>query len=303
MTKLLFLSCALFTLVACEAHQDIGSCGDDLGCISRALACENVSDGDPCTLSSGETGTCEAGSCATPLCTPTMETCNGTDDDCNGIVDDAPGCGGVCAGQPDGASCTTNDPTGLVLTGSCLGGQCVVVEDCIAEVCNNGIDDDCNGIVDDGCSGICAGVPEGATCTWQDAGGVTHTGVCRLGECEKIDCGPELCNGLDDDCNGVIDDAPGCGGVCAGQPDGTSCTIMDPTGNLVGQCFGGVCEPDCSGPEICNGADDDCDGTVDNGLVCLSSCAGMMDGTACTATVNGVPRAAFCENEVCTPAP
>jgi hypothetical protein len=74
----------------------------------------------------------------------------------------------------------------------------------------------------------------------------------------------ESCNGVDDDCNGQVDDGnPGGGAVCN-------------TG------FPGVCAPGttaCSGgalscvanvlpgtlPEVCNGVDDNCDGTVDEG--------------------------------------
>jgi hypothetical protein len=51
----------------------------------------------------------------------------------------------------------------------------------------------------------------------------------------------ETCNNVDDDCNGLVDDAPGCVVTCAPSP------------------------------EICNGADDDCDGLVDEGHFCGGS--------------------------------
>jgi Notch-like protein len=67
---------------------------------------------------------------------------------------------------------------------------------------------------------------------------------------------PEVCNGLDDDCDGVTDENLGirrCGrGVCDHE---------------VPACMAGVgldCDPfEGATPELCNGLDDDCDGVVD----------------------------------------
>lgn len=77
------------------------------------------------------------------------------------------------------------------------------------------------------------------------------------------DCVPEICNGLDDDCDGSVDeDVPGAGtacdtalpGVCAA---GTStCTNAAMT-----------CEPNVKpSPEAPDGLDNDCNGQVDDGL-------------------------------------
>jgi hypothetical protein len=91
----------------------------------------------------------------------------------------------------------------------------------------------------------------------------------------------ELCNGIDDNCNGVVDENPEltvCGpGVC---------------GNATKTCVAGVevaCVrtsiPGYSATEVCgDGLDNDCDGNVDNGCACtagsMTSCWGGSQ-TAC----------------------
>jgi len=82
------------------------------------------------------------------------------------------------------------------------------------------------------------------------------TGV-AWGACDAPEPAPEACNGLDDDCNGAVDDvlpAP-----CRLSGEGGACDGIE------------VCEPDTGprcvapppGPEACNGLDDDCDGETD----------------------------------------
>ena len=83
----------------------------------------------------------------------------------------------------------------------------------------------------------------------------------------------ELCNGLDDNCDGAVDegldremfedlDGDGHG---AGDPILT----CDPDGELAstaGDCDDGDAEVHPAATEVCNGVDDDCDGEVDEGL-------------------------------------
>jgi hypothetical protein len=67
----------------------------------------------------------------------------------------------------------------------------------------------------------------------------------------------ERCNGVDDDCDGAVDeDAPG-----------TTCGVGQCQRSA--RCVGGMleaCVPGAPTVEACNGMDDDCDGTVDEGL-------------------------------------
>jgi hypothetical protein len=101
----------------------------------------------------------------------------------------------------------------------------------------------------------------------------------------------EACNGVDDDCNGRVDDGVGC--TCA--PNATrSCYGGAPGTAGVGACRAGTQRCDargaswgsCAGevlpqPESCNRIDDDCNGRVDE----LPSCAPLSAG--CPAPVSG----------------
>ena len=153
----------------------------------------------------------------------------------------------------------TPDPTrasGKKLTWSVVRVTCAVQ----AEICD-GIDNDGDGQIDEGLP--VDGPPV-------DADGDDFP-LCPTEQQPVIDCNdqrdfifpgaPELCNGMDDDCDGVIDDD------AIGTDE--SCTIP----GLLGACADGVnsCEGGplvCVGPdpvpEICdNGIDDDCNGLTD----------------------------------------
>ncbi len=121
---------------------------------------------------------------------------------------------------------------------------------------------------------------------------------------------PEICNGQDDDCDGVADNGnPGGGASCAtGLPGACA------QGSLACALGGVVCVPAVQPgqqAETCNGQDDDCDGVIDNGFqvgqtctaglgICLSggTIACLADGTSACSAVPGLPQTEICGDKL-----
>jgi hypothetical protein len=198
---------------------------------------------------------------------------------------------------------------------TCIGGACLLIDGggrcaavCEADAdCDNGYA--CLDATASGKTGkFCQPTSGSCTCNDKTAGDKrTCTADNTLGSCYGLQtCDPasgwsactavapatEVCNGVDDDCNALVDDLSGIGGTCSKT-------------NAAGSCSGILaCTP--SSPELvclaqqptaetCNGVDDDCDGGTDeqapaplcpkqNGVCAGSeaSCAGTAGFLACS---------------------
>lgn len=205
-------------------------------------------------------------------CSAIPESCNGCDDDCDGVADEGIGpvaCGPTGPGEP--AYCQgirTCSPPHVVAPGTCVaGGYGACQNSPQVETCD-GLDNDCDAIVDDNvASSQCepAGTPLGLN--------YGPTSQCRRGNTLCVNAaticagyvGPsaEICDGIDNDCDGAVDEGvSGVGQSCglstgACSPGFTACV----NGAIV--CQGGIAPQ----PEICDGIDNDCDGIVDDACI------------------------------------
>jgi hypothetical protein len=162
--------------------------------------------------------------CTAPV--PAPETCNDIDDNCDGKTDEGLGdsiCGlGVCAHIVPG--CLDGRP-----------GDCDKYQGQTVETCNN-LDDDCDGLTDElwpdratPCDG-----PDADKCT-NGLWGCADDGQSLVCESDDVNHA-EVCNSIDDDCDGSTDEAEDLGQTTCG----------------VGVCLHSV--PNCLGgfPQSCN---------------------------------------------------
>ena len=292
------------------ADEDFDLLIDDLNCGVCGNACEPAD----------ATGVCVAGECQISVCAPGFydhdglystgceykcwptnngqEVCDNADNDCDGVVDNGFDL------QTDGQNCGTCgvicDAYNMDMT--CEAGQCELAQckagwngaDC-SYFCNptNGgveigdnLDNDCDGDTDEGTECL-----EGGPYVCG-----SNVGQCELGEkscvdgfmtaCSDVEPSAEVCDGMDNDCDGSIDEdfnllveIDNCG-TC-GQKCQLSGAISDCVDGecVVAACNFGFydyddavdgCEYPCfktnAGVEACDGFDNDCNGTADEGF-------------------------------------
>jgi Putative metal-binding motif len=272
--------------ISLKSPKTCGTC--DNNCYATLLNCDAKTITCIESPSPGKTpGTCKCGGCAADYYDPdkdgiceyycvkadpnatTDATCDHLDDDCDGVkdedvdlcssTDNCGKCGGKCFSLHSTPVCvhTGTDPCGPANT------------QCQLKAC------DCTG------PGHC----------WWDLDKSYATG-CEY-QCDLTHGGVEVCgDGLDNDCDGKIDEAddlsgdPAIGVSCFGDPDG-ECGTQAHAG--ITQCIGN--KVSCVGPsvlhqgevlETCNGKDDDCNGKVDDNSTDVGGSCGVSNVFPCT---------------------
>ena len=257
------------------------------------------------------------------------EVCNEKDDNCDGVVDedsavDAP------VWYPDTDTDGYGDP--LFPAAACVvpDGHVAIAGDCddasrwvnpeALEVCN-GADDDCDGVADgysDGSAALDAVVwyadDDGdgfadaaltvAAVACDNPGAAVEVAPGDAVDCDDTDADVypdldptdthfEVCNGKDDDCDGVIDGASAADATLwyrDADSDGfglatvsvLACTSGVPSGYVANDvdCDDSRSLVNPDGTELCNGLDDDCDASTDEDAVAIDTVEWYPDADA-----------------------
>ena len=239
----------------------------------------------------------------TDLANPSAgEVCDGLDNDCDGLVDgdddsvdlsssptwyldeDADGYGSTAATlssceQPSGYAAESTD---------CDDGN-AAINPAADELCD-GLDNDCDTLIDEedatdaptwylDADGDSYGDPASTTFACQMPGGYAAEGTdCADNDASRNPSATEVCDELDNDCDGLVDDEDDSLDTSSANPwyaDADSDGWGDSSGELWAcdmpsgyladhsDCDDGDASINPSGTEICDGLDNDCDGTTD----------------------------------------
>jgi len=251
--------------------------------ISQSCACLPENDGDEreC-FSSNSFGTCGGTEVCDPSTgwigcdapAPAEELCDGIDNDCDGVVDDDPlpdPCAnqqGVCAGS---VSLTCGGASGWLACDDVVYSSYSPDYENPEETCD-GLDNDCDGQTDEGVlitfyrdydgDGFGDSSITLQACA-EPVGYAADPGDCDNSDPEVYPGAAEVCDGLDNNCSGQVDEGFAVGGECTvgiGEC-GRSGTMVCLDDGMGPRCDALPGEPS---EEVCDGIDNDCDGVVDD---------------------------------------
>lgn len=194
--------------------------------------------------------------------------CDGTDSDCDGSVDEDevapdwyPDCDGDGFGRAEGALSSCSRPLGAPETcGDTPGAAGWVADDTDCDDSRRGVNpgapDVCDALGDNNCDGVNPHDGDGDGSDSESCGG----NDCNDGNAA---IGPGLldaCDGIDTDCDGVGEDNDGDGHL----PTGATCVGGDRADLPADDCddFNAAAYPGMG--ELCDGADNDCNGVADD---------------------------------------
>lgn len=253
-----------------------------------------------CTTKCAPGFVCTAGSCVANNCPSGFSDCNKqSGDGCEyanaGFQTDSNNCG-AC-----GLACAPANATGACVAAACTIGSC------------NGGFADCNALAGDGCEYAVSGFQDdpancggcGQACAPANGTGVCTAGACSITVCDAgfVDCNALASDGCEHATAGLQTDPANCGGcgkVCAVDNATAGCSAGSCT---VAACTTGFidldkdatngceyqCSPVGSADATCDGVDDDCNGTADDGYVptqcgvgaCVASSTCVSGGESC----------------------
>ncbi len=196
-----------------------------------------------------------AGADATRVCLPVGSGL------CSPCLDDLNCVGGACVQTPDGGVCglhcqTADDCPAFTTCFSNFNGEPLPTPQCLPDTGSCSCSEESAGEIrpcvrsDEDMGAVCVGVE---TCDptrgWSD--------------CDALYPIEERCDGFDNDCDGLIDEELFFGADCVNENEFGLC----PGAEVCGGIGGLTCDGDVPEEEVCDLADNNCNGVVDDGLV------------------------------------